>query len=147
MSHSTMLRLNLSFEHQEKLSSYARTLALQCASKVRIVHRGVRVIVSDRKTERGSGSNVRAKGCHLKGKTKEGIVFLEKSAVATVYILYNDYIVMTCVENRLNDTIVKLDFIHLPFLLLVSAAHLGALFSVDEPPRNLCDNDYAHCLL
>lgn len=35
MSHSTMLRLNLSFEHQEKLSSYARTLALQCASKVR----------------------------------------------------------------------------------------------------------------
>lgn len=34
MSHSTMLRLNLSFEHQEKLSSYARTLALQCASKV-----------------------------------------------------------------------------------------------------------------
>lgn len=38
MSHSTMLRLNLSFEHQEKLSSYARTLALQCASKVSILY-------------------------------------------------------------------------------------------------------------
>lgn len=34
MSHSTALRLGLSFEQQEKLSACARTLALQCAAKV-----------------------------------------------------------------------------------------------------------------
>ncbi|KAK4885452.1 hypothetical protein RN001_001723 [Aquatica leii] len=33
MSHSTMMRLNLSFNQQEELSSCARTLALQCATK------------------------------------------------------------------------------------------------------------------
>ncbi|XP_047516674.1 zinc finger SWIM domain-containing protein 5-like [Pieris napi] len=33
MSHATALRLGLSFEQQEKLSSCARTLALQCANK------------------------------------------------------------------------------------------------------------------
>ncbi|KYB26387.1 Zinc finger SWIM domain-containing protein 6-like Protein [Tribolium castaneum] len=33
MSHSTIMRLNLSFSQQEELSSCARTLALQCATK------------------------------------------------------------------------------------------------------------------
>ncbi|XP_049825387.1 zinc finger SWIM domain-containing protein 5 [Aethina tumida] len=33
MSHSTIMRLNLSFTQQEELSSCARTLALQCATK------------------------------------------------------------------------------------------------------------------
>jgi hypothetical protein len=33
MSHSTIMRLNLSFNQQEELSSCARTLALQCATK------------------------------------------------------------------------------------------------------------------
>lgn len=36
MSHSTIMRLNLSFSQQEELSGCARTLALQCATKVRI---------------------------------------------------------------------------------------------------------------
>ena len=35
MSHSTVMRLNLSFVQQEELSNCARTLALQCATKVR----------------------------------------------------------------------------------------------------------------
>lgn len=35
MSHSTIMRLNLSFSQQEELSSCARTLALQCATKVK----------------------------------------------------------------------------------------------------------------
>ena len=34
MSHSTIMRLNLSFSQQEELSGCARTLALQCATKV-----------------------------------------------------------------------------------------------------------------
>jgi hypothetical protein len=34
MSHSTVMRLNLSFVQQEELSNCARTLALQCATKV-----------------------------------------------------------------------------------------------------------------
>lgn len=34
MSHNTIMRLNLSFSQQEELSSCARTLALQCATKV-----------------------------------------------------------------------------------------------------------------
>lgn len=34
MSHSTIMRLSLSFSQQEELSSCARTLALQCATKV-----------------------------------------------------------------------------------------------------------------
>lgn len=34
MSHSTIMRLNLTFSQQEELSSCARTLALQCATKV-----------------------------------------------------------------------------------------------------------------
>lgn len=34
MSHSTIMRLNLNFSQQEELSSCARTLALQCATKV-----------------------------------------------------------------------------------------------------------------
>lgn len=34
MSHSTIVRLNLTFQQQEELSSCARTLALQCATKV-----------------------------------------------------------------------------------------------------------------
>jgi len=36
MSHSTVMRLNLSFVQQEELSNCARTLALQCATKVTI---------------------------------------------------------------------------------------------------------------
>lgn len=36
MSHSTMMRLNLTFTQQEELSGCARTLALQCATKVSI---------------------------------------------------------------------------------------------------------------
>ena len=35
MSHSTIMRLNLTFAQQEELSSCARNLALQCATKVR----------------------------------------------------------------------------------------------------------------
>lgn len=34
MSHSTIMRLNLNFTQQEELSGCARTLALQCATKV-----------------------------------------------------------------------------------------------------------------
>lgn len=34
MSHSTIMRLNLTFAQQEELSGCARTLALQCATKV-----------------------------------------------------------------------------------------------------------------
>jgi hypothetical protein len=34
MSHSTMLRLSLNFAQQDELSACARTLALQCATKV-----------------------------------------------------------------------------------------------------------------
>lgn len=37
MSHSVMMRLNLSFTQQEELSSCARTLALQCATKVSLI--------------------------------------------------------------------------------------------------------------
>lgn len=36
MSHSTVMRLNLSYVQQEELSNCARTLALQCATKVRL---------------------------------------------------------------------------------------------------------------
>mgnify|MGYP006952276174 FL=1 len=35
MSHSTIMRLNLSLAQQEELSTCARNLALQCATKVR----------------------------------------------------------------------------------------------------------------
>lgn len=35
MSHSTVMRLNLSYVQQEELSNCARTLALQCATKVK----------------------------------------------------------------------------------------------------------------
>ena len=35
MSHNTIMRLNLTFTQQEDLSGCARTLALQCATKVR----------------------------------------------------------------------------------------------------------------
>lgn len=34
MSHTTMIKLNLTFEQHETLSNCARTLALQCATKV-----------------------------------------------------------------------------------------------------------------
>lgn len=37
MSHSTIMRLNLNFTQQEELSNCARTLALQCATKVCIL--------------------------------------------------------------------------------------------------------------
>lgn len=37
MSHSTIMRLSLSFSQQEELSSCARTLALQCATKASIL--------------------------------------------------------------------------------------------------------------
>lgn len=36
MSHSTIMRLNLTFAQQEELSGCARNLALQCATKVGI---------------------------------------------------------------------------------------------------------------
>lgn len=38
MSHSTIMRLNLNFSQQEELSGCARTLALQCATKVGFIH-------------------------------------------------------------------------------------------------------------
>jgi len=38
MSHSTMLRLSLNFAQQDELSACARTLALQCATKVGLNH-------------------------------------------------------------------------------------------------------------
>lgn len=34
MSHSTIMRMNLNYHDQETLSIHARSLALQCASKV-----------------------------------------------------------------------------------------------------------------
>lgn len=37
MSHSTIMRLNLTFAQQEELSGCARNLALQCATKVSII--------------------------------------------------------------------------------------------------------------
>lgn len=39
MSHSTIMRLNLNFTQQEELSGCARTLALQCATKVSLFHK------------------------------------------------------------------------------------------------------------
>lgn len=37
MSHSTIMRLSLSFSQQEELSGCARNLALQCATKVSVL--------------------------------------------------------------------------------------------------------------
>jgi hypothetical protein len=55
MSHSTVMRLNLSYVQQEELSNCARTLALQCATKVGL---NLRIEIPGRKPQGGQKKKV-----------------------------------------------------------------------------------------